>query len=132
MKPNKYEWFIVVLAAASALLSQVAAAQSLTGALIGTVKDEQGAVIPGALVRATSPSLIRGPATVTTDETGQIRFPVLASGSYVLDVEAPGFAPYHEQDIRIGASATLERTVVLKVAAVAESIVVQGSGSSLE
>src|SRR5215467_6671751 len=131
MKPNKYEWFIVVLAA-SALLSQVAAAQSLTGALIGTVKDEQGAVIPGALVRATSPALIGGPTTMITDETGHLRFPVLAPGSYVLDIEAPGFAPYHEQDIRIGASATIERTVVLKVAAVAESIVVQGSGSSLE
>ena len=36
------------------------AAQALTGALIGTVKDEQGGILPGALVRVTSPALIGG------------------------------------------------------------------------
>src|SRR5262245_35131357 len=125
-------YFIVLLAAAGVLLPCIVTAQSLTGALIGTVKDEQGAVIPGAQVRATSPALIGGPATMITDETRQIRFPALAPGSYVLDIEVPGFAPYHEQDIRIGAGATLERTVVLKVAGAAESIVVDGSGSRIE
>src|SRR5262245_46722913 len=125
-------WFIVLLVAASVLLPSIVAAQSLTGALIGTVKDEQGAVIPGAQVRATSPALIGGPATMITDETGQLRFPLLAPGSYALDIEVPGFAAYHEPDIRIGAGATLERTVVLKVAGAAESIVVDGSGSRIE
>ena len=33
------------------LLSGVAAAQGLTGALIGTVKDDQGGVLAGAAVR---------------------------------------------------------------------------------
>src|SRR5262245_45998298 len=107
-------WFFVILAVASVLLPSIVAAQSLTGALIGTVKDEQGAVIAGAQVRATSPALIGGPATMITDETGQLRFPLLAPGSYALDIEVPGFAAYHEPDIRIGAGATLERTVVLK------------------
>jgi Carboxypeptidase regulatory-like domain len=101
-------WVMMLLTVASVLLPCVVAAQSLTGALIGTVKDEQGAVIPGALVRAMSTALIGGPATMITDETGQIRFPVLAPGSCVLDIEVPGFAPYHEQDLRIGAGATLE------------------------
>ncbi|HEY3153608.1 MAG TPA: TonB-dependent receptor [Candidatus Binatia bacterium] len=125
-------WFMVILTTACVMLPCVVAAQSLTGALIGTVKDEQGASIPGALVRATSPTLIGGPATMMTDETGQLRFPVLAPGLYVLDIEVPGFAPYHEQGIRIGAGATLERRVVLKVAGVAESIVVEGTGSRIE
>src|SRR5215475_15260986 len=80
-------WFIVLLAVASVLLPSIVAAQSLTGALIGTVKDEQGAVIPGALVRATSPALIGGTATMITDETGRLRFPALAPGSYALDIE---------------------------------------------
>src|SRR5262245_32235250 len=109
-------WFIELFAAACVLLPQVANTQALTGALIGTVKDEQGAVIPDALVRVTSPALIGGSATMATNDRGQLRFPVLAPGSYALDIELPGFAPYHEEDIRIGAGATLERTVVLKVA----------------
>ena len=50
----------------------------------------------------------------------------------MLDIELSGFAPYHEEDIHIGMGATLERTVVLQLAGVAESIVVQGSGSRVE
>jgi hypothetical protein len=67
-----------------------------------------------------------------TSEGGQFRFPNLAPGSYTLDIDMPGFASYHEEDIRIGASSTLERTVVLKVKGVAESIVVEGTGSRTE
>src|SRR5215831_7208238 len=132
MKPNGYACFIVILAAASVLLSQVAAAQTLTGTLIGTVKDQQGATIPGGQVRITSPALIGGPRTMLTSEGGQFRFPNLAPGSYTLDIEMPGFASWHEEDIRIGASSTLERTVVMKVKGVAESIVVEGAGSRTE
>jgi outer membrane receptor protein involved in Fe transport len=132
MKPNMHAWFILILAAASVLLSQLAAAQALTGTLIGTARDQQGAVVPGGQVRLTSPALIGGPRIMLTSEGGQFRFPNLAPGSYALDIDMPGFASYHEEDIRIGAGATLERTVVLNVAGVAESIVVEGSGSRIE
>jgi hypothetical protein len=122
----------VILATAWVLLPPAADAQGLSGALVGTVKDEQGAVTPGALVRATSPALIGGPATTTTNEKGQWRFPVLLPGTYVLDIELPGFTPHHEPDVHIGAGATLERTVVLQVAGIAQSVVVQDSGSRIE
>jgi hypothetical protein len=117
---------------ACVLLPWTAAAQALTGSLIGTVKDEQGAVLPGALVRLTSPALIGGPATVPTNEKGQLRFPVLPPGSYLLEIELQGFASYLENDVRIGAGATLERTAVLRLAGVAESITVEGAGSLIE
>jgi hypothetical protein len=109
----------------------VAAAQSVAGALVGIVKDAQDEVVRDAVVRLTS----RGAAglqTQRTDEFGQLRFPALPPGQYVLDIEAPGFAPYHEEPIRVGVGATLERTVVLHVAGVRESIAVGGSGSQLE
>jgi hypothetical protein len=108
-----------------------AAAQSLAGALVGIVKDAQDQVVRGAVVRLTS----QGPAgvqTQTTNETGQLRFPALPPGQYVLDIEAPGFTPYYEEPIRVGVGATLERTVVLHVAGVRESVVVGGSGSQIE
>ena len=109
----------------------VAAAQSVAGALVGIVKDAQDEVVRDAVVRLTS----RGAAglqTQRTDEFGQLRFPALPPGQYVLEIEAPGFAPYHEEPIRVGVGATLERTVVLHVAGVRESIAVGGSGSQLE
>jgi len=124
--------FILLLTAAGVLLSQMALAQALTGALIGTVKDAQGGVLPGAVVRISSPALIGGTATLTTNEKGQLRFPALPPGPYGLDIELPGFTTYHEEDIRIGAGATIERSAVLKVAGVEESVTVQGAGSRIE
>ena len=114
------------------LVPLLAPAQELTGALIGTVKDDQGAVLVGALVRVASPALIGGPATVTTNEKGQLRFPTLPPGLYVLDIERPGFTTYHEEDVRIGVGASMERTAILKLAGLAESIVVEGAGSRIE
>src|SRR5215510_11561420 len=131
-RSGMWQWLSALLVAGAMLLPRTADAQGLTGALVGTVKDEQGAVLPGALVRVTSAALIGGPATTTTNEKGQLRFPVLPPGLYVLDIELTGFAPYHEEDLPMGAGATLERTAVLKLAGVAESIVVQGSGSRIE
>src|SRR5215831_18801027 len=111
--------------------SQVGA-QSLTGALVGMIRDEQGGVLPGASVRLASPALIGGPVTTTTNEKGQLRFPILPPGTYVVDIELAGFAPYHEEELRVGPSTTLERTVVLKLSGLAESITVEGSGSRIE
>jgi protocatechuate 3,4-dioxygenase beta subunit len=104
------------------LIAQQTVAQGLTGALFGTVKDEQGAVLKGAIVRVTSPALIGGSVTMTTNDRGQLRFPALTPGTYTVDVELPGFAPYHEDDILLGAGATLSRHVVLNIAGVAPQI----------
>ena len=107
------------------------AAQGLTGTLIGTVKDEQGGVL-----RAHRPRQLPGAdwraGDASTNERGRLRFPALPPGLYALDIELQGFASYHEEDIRIGAGATIERTAVLKLAGVAESVVVEGAGSRIE
>src|SRR5205823_4210163 len=73
-----------------------------------------------------------GAAKLVTNGKGQLRFLALPPGLYVLDIELQGFAPYHEDEIRIGAAATIERTPVLRIAAVEESIAVQGAGSRIE
>ena len=41
-----------------ALLPMEAGAQGLTGSLVGTVRDQQGGVLPGAVIRVTSPALM--------------------------------------------------------------------------
>jgi len=124
--------FIVVVFVACLVFPRLVAGQGLTGTLIGSVKDEQGAAIPGGQMRVSSPALIGGPRDVTTDDAGRFRFPNLAPGSYRLAIAMPGFAAHQEEDIRIGAGATLERTVVLKVAGIVESVIVQGTGSRIE
>ena len=119
------------IAIAGLLMPPLAVAQSLTGTLIGTVKDEQGGVLAGALVTVSSPALIGGPQTQKTDN-GQVRFPALPPGVYVLDVVYEGLRPYHEEGITIGAGAIIELPVELTLSKVEAAVVVDGSGSRID
>ena len=121
-----------LLVAACLLLPPIAAAQGLTGALIGTVRDPQGGVILGAVVRISSPALIGGPQTQTTDAKGELRFRDLSPGLYVLDIEMPGFVPLRIPDMPIGAGDTIEIPAVLKLSGIAESVVVKGVASRID
>jgi hypothetical protein len=110
----------------------VTGAQGLTGTLIVSVKDEQAAALAGARARLSSPALIGGATTLTTNEKGQLRYPALPPGPYALEIAFDGFTTYRETDISIGAGAAIERTAVLKLAGLAESVVVEGAGSRIE
>src|SRR5687768_17072025 len=84
-------WLRVLLVLAIGVAAQPgpAAAQTLTGSLVGIVKDTQGRVIEGAAVRVTSQSL----GLVQSQKAnrhGYLRFVALPPGEYVLDIEAPG------------------------------------------
>ena len=96
-----------LLVAACLLQPSLAGAQGMSGDLIGTVRDAQGGVLPGATVRVSSPALIGGTVTSTTNEKGQLRFQALPPGVYTLDVELKGFAPYRVPDISVGAGSTM-------------------------
>ena len=85
---------VVALAVCASALPGAASAQDRRIALVGTVKDAQGAVIAGATVRVASTALIGGPAATKTNEKGQLRFAGLPIGDYALTVEAAGFASY--------------------------------------
>ena len=114
------------------LAPSISLAQAVTGALIGTVKDAQGGVLPGASVQVSSPVLIGGTLETIANEKGQLRFPALPPGTYALDILMPGFATFHEDGIEIGVGATIERTAILKIAGVEESVTVEGAGSRME
>ena len=99
------------------------AAQGLTGAIVGTVKDAQGGALAGAIVRVASPALMGGAQQTTSGDKGHWRFPVLPPGEYILTAElAPQFAAYRQAGITVGAGETVDRQVVLALAGVAESV----------
>jgi hypothetical protein len=123
---------IFVLAIACAAYVQMTAAQELSGTLVATVEDAQGGVVRGAVVRVSSPALIGGPRTSTSNERGQMRFPALPPGSYAIEVDAQGFQPYREPGIRVGVGATIERLVRLEVAGPVIVEDVPAAGSRLE
>ena len=101
--------------------------QALTGTLIGTVRDQQGGVLPGASVTVSSPALIGGPSSAVTNEKGQLRFHALPPGLYALEIRIDGFAPFREGRIVVGAGATIERSVALEIAGIVEAVRVEGA-----
>src|ERR1039458_9570468 len=79
---------LVVVLIAFAFTSSVA--QLFPGRITGTVRDPQGAVLPGATVKLLNPTTGQE-RTVTTDDTGKFNFPELALGTFRLTVSKEGF-----------------------------------------
>ncbi len=75
---------------ALAMVATPAAAQELTGTLVGTVRTKSGQPMAGVVIRIASPALM-GTRTVTTDEKGQFRAPMLPPGTYTATASKSGF-----------------------------------------
>src|SRR4029450_12496030 len=115
-----------LFAVASLLFTLPAEAQLSTGSIIGVVRDESRAVLPGATVTITSQAMPGGPATEVTNAQGEYRFSRLAPGTYAISVSLTGFGNYQESDLRVLVGGTTERNVVMKLGTVAENITVSG------
>lgn len=92
---------LVGAALMSSFLTPAAHAQTnISGDIVGTVTDPQGAVIPGATVTVTS-NTTNSVKTVTTDARGSYRVPLLEPGAYKVVVVAAGF---EKQDLTLNVS----------------------------
>jgi Carboxypeptidase regulatory-like domain len=84
-----------VLAAAMAALTFAATASAQTNRIGGVVRDETGATVRGAIVRAATGGTGTGGApvslTTATDDRGRFVFVISRSGEWRLTFEAPGF-----------------------------------------
>ncbi len=83
-------WAAMGLALLLSLTAKVTFGQAVTGALLGTVQDSTGAVVPHAAVTVTNEGT-NVVNTTTTGPEGFYTFPNLNPGQYSVSVEAPGF-----------------------------------------
>jgi hypothetical protein len=123
-----------VLSLLVALLAFVAItgeAQELRGRIVGVVRDNSGAVLPGVTVTATSPALIQ-PQTTTSGPDGAYRFPALPSGVYTLTYELAGFQTVKREDIRVSLNTTLTVDASLQVKGVQEVITITGESPAVD
>src|SRR5262245_66508250 len=79
---------IVVALLATATAAQ---AQITTGTIAGTVKDQQGGVIPGATVTLLNDAQGTKSSPVITSTAGEFVFPNIADGGYRHEVAMGGF-----------------------------------------
>jgi outer membrane receptor protein involved in Fe transport len=93
-----------------------------TGTITGQIVDQSDAVLPGATVTVTSPSL-QGERSAVTDSTGRYLIRGLPAGVYSVRVELPGMTTA-ERMVDVGVGTTVEVGAQLRVAAVTERVTV--------
>ncbi|MBZ5606589.1 MAG: TonB-dependent receptor, partial [Acidobacteriia bacterium] len=103
------------------LFAASSVAQFFPGRISGTVRDTQGAVVPGATVKLSNPTtgLER---TVTTDDTGNFNFPELALGTFRLIISKQGFGTTVVTDITTSQGLVNNINPVLAVGSVSSQI----------
>src|SRR5207244_6037451 len=107
------------------LVATAAFAQTPTGTILGTVKDAQGGVIPGATVTATNLGT-QFSRSAATDEAGEYALRLLPVGNYMVVVTLPGFKNFTQTGIvlEVGRDARVDATIEL--GDVNESVTVAG------
>ncbi len=109
MSPSRRFLLAIALSLATALALH---AQPTTGGIAGVVRDESGAVVPGATVTITEPRTGGIARIVLTDSKGAFFVPNLSAGPYFLSVELKGFGRA-AGDVRVSAGATMKAEVTL-------------------
>jgi outer membrane receptor protein involved in Fe transport len=103
----------------------LALAQRITGNVVGNVKDDSGAVMPGVTVTITGEKIV-GPQTTVTNDEGFYRFISLPPGTYELSFALSGFATLKNTGVKVGVGATEEIGAIMKVSQQTEEVTVIG------
>lgn len=117
----RYWVLTFVLAAAAAY------GQSIFATLTGVVSDSTGAVIPNANVTLNNEASGDVRKTVTNSD-GYFSFVSFPTGTYTLDIEAPGFSKYEQKGLAFtGAESRTLSNIVLTVGSAAQTVEVAGA-----
>ena len=131
---NRLTGYIAINILAGLLVSAISDnavwAQS-TAQINGTVKDQSGALLPGAdvTVTQTDTGLKRA---IVSDETGSYILTNLPIGPYRLEVALPGFRTYVQTGIVLQVDSNPTIPVVLQIGQVSEQVEVQANAALVE
>ena len=106
------------------------AAQSTTGSIQGTIRDNLDAVVPGAAVTIRNIDT-NAARTVVSDANGTYRFLAVAVGSYELRAELDGFATYLRSGLNLVLDQSAVVDVVIRPAQITETIEVRADAPLL-
>ena len=134
MKPKNLNCGLVLVFALSSLLLVAvprAAGQATTGAIVGTVTDPSGSVIPGAEVTITNTATNQS-RTDKTDSAGYFDVEALVPGTYDVLVKKEGFTTHVTQGVKVDPSARVAANVVLTVGSTVTKVSVAASTVRVE
>src|SRR5579863_271664 len=102
-----------------------------TGALLGIVSDQNGAVIQSATVRATNTDTGFSAKTVSTSE-GSYVIPLLPIGHYSISVTASGFKSFTQSNVLIPVAQDIRVDIKLQVGQVDQTVTVNGNAINVD
>src|SRR5437763_10495117 len=126
---------VIAFAALGLLLAAIAPAfaQITTGTISGTVKDAQGAVVPGVTVILTSETKGTKSTPAITNETGDYVFPNVAADTYSVEVTMPGFKALTRRNVKVsGGDRVVVPPLTLEVGGAAETVNVQAESPMIQ
>jgi hypothetical protein len=95
--------------------------QTSAGAIVGVIRDESGAAVPGARITTTNQGTnISSP--FVTDETGNYYIPSLLPGRYRVEAEKKGFKKVTARDIEVAVNQTVRVDLDLPVGDTSDSV----------
>jgi len=123
---------IYFLLATTLITASLTWAQELTtGGIVGMVRDESAAVVPGASISVTNKAT-GAQRTALSSERGDFSIPGLLPALYDLRVEMPGFRAYMVQGLELKINQVARLEVRLGVGQLTESVTVSGGAVLLE
>ena len=113
------------------LLAIAVFGQTASATLSGTVEDENGALIPNAAVTAinTGTALQRD---TTTDERGHYVLPLLPPGTYIVRVQAQGFATVENSNVVLNVGDQKALQIQLKAGNISEMVKITGEAPLID
>jgi hypothetical protein len=118
----------VLLALSSA--SPVAAQLASQTALVGTVTDSGGAVVPGASVIAVNTGT-KDTYETTTNADGYFNIQFVRTGTYEITVSVSGFQTFKASGVQVSGNQVVRTDAVLKVGGLTESVNVEARAQVL-
>lgn len=97
-----------------------------TGSVSGTIKDNSGAIVPGAAVTVENLET-RASRTTSTDDAGRYEIALLPPGRYLIRAELQGFRTEERGDVTLQVSQNARLDFVMSIGSIEESVMVQGA-----
>ena len=134
MRPGLRRTLLARAAAAlvvTALFPAAAAAQFDTATVLGTIRDPQGAHVPGVTVTLTNVATNIAATTVSGTD-GNYQFGNVRVGTYTIKAELSGFSTAVAENILVTVNARMRVDLDLRVGSLDENVVVTGATPVLE
>lgn len=102
------------------------------GAIVGTVRDATGAVVPGAQVEVINAATGITERTVAASGDGGFTINLLPVGRYRVVVSAPGFSRFEAPDVQVNVTQSTSVAVTLQAGRIEETITVTDAATTVQ